>query len=371
MKSCPNLSRSRARPDMTSSRMSTACSSTPSNEAVDDRPLSRVHRRVAALPGRGAGVQARDHDHRAGARPRTPRDAAGRDLRCRLAAPRPDTPRAAGGDPRGRDRAFASTGPTSRPGSPARDADGARSQLAVEEASAAAAGHRPRSAWRSSGRPDAHATRWRPARPSSPRRFQQFTPAVMAKGVEDTAFYRYNRLVSLNEVGGDPGSFGRSVEAFPRVLRAHRRAVAGHHAHPVHARHQTEWRRSRAAQTCCRRSRASGRPRSGGGPSTTTATERRAIPTATSNTSCTRRWSERGPWMSERLVAFLQKAAREAKVHTSWINPVQSYEDAIDSIRRQRRWPTLSSRATSSRSWAVTSSWRWGGLPRSPRPPSC
>src|SRR5437879_13471458 len=45
-------------------------------------------------------------------------------------------------------------------------------------------------------------------------RFQQFTPAVMAKGVEDTAFYRYNRLVSLNEVGGDPGLFGRSVEAF-------------------------------------------------------------------------------------------------------------------------------------------------------------
>src|SRR5207249_3446811 len=45
-------------------------------------------------------------------------------------------------------------------------------------------------------------------------RFQQVTPAVMAKGVEDTAFYRYNRLVSLNEVGGDPGLFGRSVEAF-------------------------------------------------------------------------------------------------------------------------------------------------------------
>jgi (1->4)-alpha-D-glucan 1-alpha-D-glucosylmutase len=45
-------------------------------------------------------------------------------------------------------------------------------------------------------------------------RFQQLTPAVTAKGVEDTAFYRYNRLVSLNEVGGDPGRFGRSVEEF-------------------------------------------------------------------------------------------------------------------------------------------------------------
>jgi len=35
-------------------------------------------------------------------------------------------------------------------------------------------------------------------------KFQQFTSPVMAKGLEDTAFYRYNRLVSVNDVGGDP-----------------------------------------------------------------------------------------------------------------------------------------------------------------------
>lgn len=45
-------------------------------------------------------------------------------------------------------------------------------------------------------------------------RFQQFTPPVMAKGVEDTAFYCYNRLVAMSEVGGDPGSHGISVEQF-------------------------------------------------------------------------------------------------------------------------------------------------------------
>jgi (1->4)-alpha-D-glucan 1-alpha-D-glucosylmutase len=45
-------------------------------------------------------------------------------------------------------------------------------------------------------------------------RFQQFTPPVMAKGVEDTAFYCYNRLVAMNEVGGDPGSDGLTVEQF-------------------------------------------------------------------------------------------------------------------------------------------------------------
>ena len=39
-------------------------------------------------------------------------------------------------------------------------------------------------------------------------RFQQTSPAVTAKGVEDTAFYRYLRLLALNEVGGDPARFG-------------------------------------------------------------------------------------------------------------------------------------------------------------------
>ena len=45
-------------------------------------------------------------------------------------------------------------------------------------------------------------------------RFQQTTPAIMAKGVEDTAFYRYGRLLALNDVGGDPGRFGVGVDDF-------------------------------------------------------------------------------------------------------------------------------------------------------------
>src|SRR5215469_3196768 len=48
-------------------------------------------------------------------------------------------------------------------------------------------------------------------------KFQQVTAAVMAKGLEDTAFYRYNRLVSLNEVGGNPGKFGTTVYEFHRA----------------------------------------------------------------------------------------------------------------------------------------------------------
>ena len=45
-------------------------------------------------------------------------------------------------------------------------------------------------------------------------KFQQYTSALMAKGVEDTSFYRYHRLVSLNDVGGDPLRFGMTPEQF-------------------------------------------------------------------------------------------------------------------------------------------------------------
>ena len=54
----------------------------------------------------------------------------------------------------------------------------------------------------------------RPAPATFVTRFQQTTPAIMAKGVEDTAFYRYLRLLALNDVGGDPSRFGVDVAGF-------------------------------------------------------------------------------------------------------------------------------------------------------------
>ncbi len=51
-------------------------------------------------------------------------------------------------------------------------------------------------------------------------KFQQVSAPVMAKGVEDTAFYRYHRLISLNDVGGDPSQFGISVAAFHAATNA-------------------------------------------------------------------------------------------------------------------------------------------------------
>jgi (1->4)-alpha-D-glucan 1-alpha-D-glucosylmutase len=159
-------------------------------------------------------------------------------------------------------------------------------------------------------------------------RFQQFTPAVMAKGVEDTAFYRYNRLVSLNEVGGDPSVFGRSIEEFSSycsriaakwpatmlTLSTHDTKRSG----DVRARTNllseipVEWESAvrRWAQHN-ERHRAQGYP--------------------DRNLEYLMYQTVVGAWPVDepRLVAFLQKAAREAKVHTSWINPAPAFEDAL------------------------------------------
>jgi len=55
-------------------------------------------------------------------------------------------------------------------------------------------------------------------------RFEQATGAIMAKGCEDTAYYRYNRAIGLNEVGGDPGRYGSTVEQF-HAAQAQRQAL--------------------------------------------------------------------------------------------------------------------------------------------------
>ncbi len=58
-------------------------------------------------------------------------------------------------------------------------------------------------------------------------RFEQATGAIMAKGVEDTAYYRYNRAVGLNEVGGDPGHFGSTAAQFHAAQRERQRLLPG------------------------------------------------------------------------------------------------------------------------------------------------
>lgn len=70
------------------------------------------------------------------------------------------------------------------------------------------------------------------------QRFPQFTGAVMAKGVEDTAFYRWSRFVALNEVGGSPAHFGVPPAEFHRFATARQVRLAGEHDHALHPRHQ-------------------------------------------------------------------------------------------------------------------------------------
>lgn len=165
-------------------------------------------------------------------------------------------------------------------------------------------------------------------------RFQQFTPAVMAKGVEDTAFYRYNRLVSLNEVGGDPERFGRTLDSFHEYCL--RNASLWPATMLTLSTHDTK----RSADVRARINLLSEIPLEWG--------------------DAVRRWAEHnqrhrsqgypdrnieylmyqtlvGAWPLDvpRLSAFLQKAAREARVHTSWITPVAAYEETLTAFASQ------------------------------------
>jgi (1->4)-alpha-D-glucan 1-alpha-D-glucosylmutase len=169
-------------------------------------------------------------------------------------------------------------------------------------------------------------------------RFQQTTGPVMAKGTEDTAFYQYNRLLSLNEVGGDPDQFGRSLTAFHRRNAERARdwpagllATSTHdtkRSEDVRARINVlselprEWR---AALT--RWARLNGRKR--------LSVQGRVAPDR--NEEYLLYQSLLGAWpfgglddeFVNRICEFMLKALKEAKVHTSWITPNTEYEEAV------------------------------------------
>ena len=119
-------------------------------------------------------------------------------------------------------------------------------------------------------------------------RFQQTTGPVMAKGVEDTAFYRYFRLAALNEVGGNPGRFGLARRRVPRGQREARRAVPAAPADDVHARHEARARRPCAHRRADLARRRVARARAAPGASSWTGSTTRAR-----KCSCCRRSSAR------------------------------------------------------------------------------
>ncbi|HWF25101.1 MAG TPA: malto-oligosyltrehalose synthase [Solirubrobacteraceae bacterium] len=159
-------------------------------------------------------------------------------------------------------------------------------------------------------------------------RFQQTTGPVMAKGVEDTAFYRYLRLTALNEVGGDPGRFSLSVEDFHGANRSRAERFPRHmlasqthdtkRSGDVRARIgalaglASEWRELVLAWH-----EANGPLRTGPGPD---ANEEYLI-----YQTLVGAW----PLERERLSAYLEKALREAKINTDWDEPDERWERSV------------------------------------------
>jgi (1->4)-alpha-D-glucan 1-alpha-D-glucosylmutase len=159
-------------------------------------------------------------------------------------------------------------------------------------------------------------------------RFQQTTGPVMAKGVEDTTFYRFNRLTSLNEVGGHPGHFGVDVGAFHAAMAdAASRWPRSMLASSTHDTKRSEDVRARLAllseipgelaDAVARWSKTNDRHRRGAWPDR--------------NVEWLLYQSLIGahPLPVDRALAYVEKATKEAKQHTSWIDPVPAYDDAV------------------------------------------
>jgi (1->4)-alpha-D-glucan 1-alpha-D-glucosylmutase len=165
------------------------------------------------------------------------------------------------------------------------------------------------------------------------QRLAQLTAPVMAKGVEDTAFYRYNRLVSLNEVGGDPGVFGRPVAEFHQAMAA--TAEQWPEAMLTLSTHDTK----RSADVRARINVISEMPEvwRAGAERWMGLTEpylRDGLPDRNAIYLLFQTLLGAWPIDAERAVAFMAKATKEAKVHTSWTDPVVAYDEAMEAFVR-------------------------------------
>jgi (1->4)-alpha-D-glucan 1-alpha-D-glucosylmutase len=159
-------------------------------------------------------------------------------------------------------------------------------------------------------------------------RFQQFTGPVMAKGVEDTAFYLYNRLVSLNEVGGDPGRFGVSVHQFHDFCRN----LQQHWPHTMLATSTHDTKRSEDVRA--RLSLLSEIPKAWSDEVHYWASRNEKHKTnglPDRNTEYLVYQTMLGAWpiSLDRLHAYVIKAVREGKRHSNWSSPNEAFESAL------------------------------------------
>ncbi len=178
-------------------------------------------------------------------------------------------------------------------------------------------------------------------------KLQQYSGPVMAKGLEDTAFYRYNRFVALNEVGGEPEVFGISAAAFHRSNA--QRAKTLPHAMLGTSTHDTKRGEDTRARLAVLSSMGEEWPRQVAGWSRMLRARRGDV----EGTAPPDRNDEYllyqlliGSWptemldpasvdadalgiYAERIRGALEKSMREAKLHSSWSAPDTAYEDAM------------------------------------------
>ena len=181
-------------------------------------------------------------------------------------------------------------------------------------------------------------------------KLQQFSGPVMAKGLEDTAFYRYNRHVALNEVGGEPDRFGISANLFHKANASRAknwpRAMLGTSTHDTKRGEDTrarlavlsdvpeEWARS--VNTWSRLLRARRGDIEGNGPP-----DRNdeyllyqllvgSWPVELLEETATASLETYG----KRLAGALEKSMREAKLHSTWTSPDTVYEEAMQALAR-------------------------------------
>src|SRR6267142_7153040 len=165
---------------------------------------------------------------------------------------------------------------------------------------------------------------------------QQFTGPLMAKSLEDTTFYRYHRLLALNEVGGDPAAKALSAAEFHRMMQA--RAGEWPHGMTATATHDTkrgEDARARIvalAEIPGEWTSAVARWKLLNAPHLVIDGEMRA-PSATFEymlyQALLGAWQPDDAAFLERMQAYALKAAREGKQETSWLNPHAAYEAGL------------------------------------------
>ncbi|MEZ5819013.1 MAG: malto-oligosyltrehalose synthase, partial [Hyphomicrobiaceae bacterium] len=182
------------------------------------------------------------------------------------------------------------------------------------------------------------------------QRFQQTTGPIMAKALEDTAFYRYNRFIALNEVGGEPDVFGIDPDLFHDEMRE--RLDRQSQGLSSTATHDTKRGEDARARICA----LSEAPAKWTEHVARWNALNRHIKTGVGATSLPDPNAEwlfyqalLGAWpadldtnddsalasLAERMSGFMLKAAREAKQHTSWTQPDRTYERALDTFVRK------------------------------------